>query len=178
MASDQFLALRNSVLKVLIKNYSKVGIILDVNNEVVVETWIAKRCIADTPVRLYMVLNILYSNLLLKDSSPWVKTQTCFTIWDFVLRNRVKVYYYFATMQLGSIINYKEESLLHFLTLGVWKHCEVTSKIRFDVLFGGMGLWKTLQLRFPFQNRFTVSPSYCLSMSALKREENVEKLLF
>ena len=38
MASDQFLALRNSVLKVLIKNYSKVGIILDVNNEVVVET--------------------------------------------------------------------------------------------------------------------------------------------
>ena len=98
--------------------------------------------------------------------------------WDFVLRNRVKVYYYFATMQLGSIINYKEESLLHFLTLGVWKHCEVTSKIRFDVLFGGMGLWKTLQLRFPFQNRFTVSPSYCLSMSALKREENVEKLLF
>ena len=55
MAGDPFLALSNSALKVLSKNYSKVGIILDVNNEVVVETWIAKRCIAHTPVCLYMV---------------------------------------------------------------------------------------------------------------------------
>ena len=31
MASDRFLALSNSALKVLSKNYSKVGIILDVN---------------------------------------------------------------------------------------------------------------------------------------------------
>ena len=47
MASDRFLVLSNSALKVLSKNYSKVGIILDVNNEVVVETWMAKRCIDD-----------------------------------------------------------------------------------------------------------------------------------
>ena len=39
MTSDQFLALSNSALKVLKgKNYSKVWIILDINNEVVVET--------------------------------------------------------------------------------------------------------------------------------------------
>ena len=137
-----------------------------------------KRCIADyTSTSLhgfaYFVLHPSF-----KRSFFVGKNSNLFYYLRFVLRNRVKSYYYFATMELGSIINYKEESLLHFLTLGVWKHCEVTSKIRFDVLFGGMGLWKTLQLRFPFQNRFTVSPSYCLSMSALKREENVEKLLF
>ena len=33
------------------------------------------------------------------------------------------------------------------------------SKIRFDVLLGeGVGLWKTSQWCFPFQNRFTSSP--------------------
>ena len=40
--------LSNSTLKVVRgKNYSKFGIILDVNNEVVVEIWITKRCVAD-----------------------------------------------------------------------------------------------------------------------------------
>ena len=39
MTSDRFLALINSTLKVVSgKNYSKVGIILEVNNEVVVKT--------------------------------------------------------------------------------------------------------------------------------------------
>ena len=90
-----------------------------------------------TPVPLYMVLHILYSNLLLKDPSSWVKTQTCFTIWDFILRNRVKVHYYFATMQLGSIINYKEESLLHFLTLGYKKHCKLHRKSGLTFYLGG-----------------------------------------
>ena len=48
MTSDRFLALNNSALKVVIgENYSKVGIALEVNNEVVVEAWLAKRCIAD-----------------------------------------------------------------------------------------------------------------------------------
>ena len=39
MTSDQFLVLSNSALKeVSVKNYSKVGIILEVNNEIAVET--------------------------------------------------------------------------------------------------------------------------------------------
>ena len=48
MTRDRFLALSNSVLKeVSGKNCSKVGIILEVNSGVVVETLMAKRCIAD-----------------------------------------------------------------------------------------------------------------------------------
>ena len=43
-----FLALTKSVLKIVSgKDYSKVGILLEVNNEVVVETCMAKTCIAD-----------------------------------------------------------------------------------------------------------------------------------
>ena len=38
MTSDRFLALSNSALKVLIGNYSKIGVVLEVNNEVLVET--------------------------------------------------------------------------------------------------------------------------------------------
>ena len=45
MTSDRFLALSNSALKVFSgKNYSKVRIIFEVNNEVVVEAWMAKIC--------------------------------------------------------------------------------------------------------------------------------------
>ena len=48
MISDQFLALNNIALKVVsVKKYSKVWIILEVNNEVVAETWMARRSIAD-----------------------------------------------------------------------------------------------------------------------------------
>ena len=48
MASNQFLALNNLALKVeSAKNYYKVEIILDVNNEDVVETLMAKRSITD-----------------------------------------------------------------------------------------------------------------------------------
>ena len=44
MPSGRFFGLSNSALKVVSgKNYSKVGFILEVNNEVVVETWIVKR---------------------------------------------------------------------------------------------------------------------------------------
>ena len=39
-----FSVLSNSVLKVVIGSYSKIGVIFEVNNEVVVETWVAKRC--------------------------------------------------------------------------------------------------------------------------------------
>ena len=47
MTSDRFLALSNSALKVVSgNNHYKVGIILEVNNEFVVETLMAKRCIA------------------------------------------------------------------------------------------------------------------------------------
>ena len=78
MTWNQFLALSNSVFKVIRgKNYSKVGIIFKVNNEIVVETWIAKRYVAD-----------LYS-ILLKDPSSYVKTKTCFTFWGLVLQNRI-----------------------------------------------------------------------------------------
>ena len=48
MTSDQFLALSNSVLKMVRgKNYSNFGINLEWNNEVVFEMWMAKKCIAD-----------------------------------------------------------------------------------------------------------------------------------
>ena len=48
MTSDWFLAVDNLTLKVVYaKNYCKVGIISKVHNEVVVETWMAKRSIAD-----------------------------------------------------------------------------------------------------------------------------------
>ena len=48
MTRGHFLALSNSALKVVSgKKYSKVGIILEVNNDVAVERWIAKICIAD-----------------------------------------------------------------------------------------------------------------------------------
>ena len=48
MTSYRFSALGNSALKVVSgKNYSTFGIILEVNNEVLVETCMAKRCIAD-----------------------------------------------------------------------------------------------------------------------------------
>ena len=58
MTSDQRLALSNLALKVVsTKNYSKVGTILEVNNEVVIE------------ILLYMVLHILYSIFFLKDPS-------------------------------------------------------------------------------------------------------------
>ena len=78
MTWNQFLALSTSVFKVIRgKNYSKVGIIFKVNNEIVVETWIAKRYVAD-----------LYS-ILLKDPSSYVKTKTCFTFWGLVLQNRI-----------------------------------------------------------------------------------------
>ena len=78
MTWNQFLALSNSVFKVIRgKNCSKVGIIFKVNNEIVVETWIAKRYVAD-----------LYS-ILLKDPSSYVKTKTCFTFWGLVLQNRI-----------------------------------------------------------------------------------------
>ena len=48
MTRDWFLALNNLALKVVcVKNYSKVGTISKVHNEVAVETWMAKRSIAD-----------------------------------------------------------------------------------------------------------------------------------
>ena len=48
MTSGRFLAWSKSALQVASgKNYSEVWIISEVNNEVVVETWMAKRCIAD-----------------------------------------------------------------------------------------------------------------------------------
>ena len=67
VTSDRFLALTNSAFTVVSeKNYSKFGIILDINNEVVVETLMAKRCIADyTNTSLhgfaYSVLQVLKS---------------------------------------------------------------------------------------------------------------------
>lgn len=75
MTSDQRLALSNLALKVVsTKNYSKVGTILEVNNEVVIE------------ILLYMVSHILYSIFFLKDPSLQVKTQTCYIenqVWRF-----------------------------------------------------------------------------------------------
>ena len=62
------LSLNNSTLKVVSgKNYSKVGIILEVNNEAVVETWMVKR--SNAPILLYRESYIFYSVLLLKDTS-------------------------------------------------------------------------------------------------------------
>ena len=47
MIRDQFLALSNSILKVVSgKNYSKFAINLEWNNEVVFEMWMAEKCIA------------------------------------------------------------------------------------------------------------------------------------
>ena len=48
LTRDRFLALRNFTLKLISeKTYSKLQIILEVNNALVVETWMTKRCIAD-----------------------------------------------------------------------------------------------------------------------------------
>ena len=48
LTSDRFVALRNFTLMLISgKNYSKLELILEVNNAVVVETWMTKRCIAD-----------------------------------------------------------------------------------------------------------------------------------
>ena len=46
------------------ENYSKVGIVLEVITEAVVETWIANRC--NAAILLYMVPYIFYSILFLK----------------------------------------------------------------------------------------------------------------
>ena len=64
-------------------------------------------------------------------------------------------------MQLGSIIRYKEESLLYFLTFGVqealWKH-KLPRKSGLTIYWmGRVGLWKTsrskIDLRLvPYKN--------------------------
>ena len=72
------LSYSNSALKLVSgKNNSKLGIILEVNNAVVVKTSMMKRCLAEM---YYMVPNILYSILLLKNLLSQVKTQTCFIL--------------------------------------------------------------------------------------------------
>ena len=96
-----------------------------------------KRCIADyTSTSLhgfaYFVLHPSF-----KRSFFVGKNSNLFYYLRFVLRNHVKSYYYFATMQLGSIINYKEESLLHFLTLGYKKHCKLHRKSGLTFYLGG-----------------------------------------
>ena len=66
MTRDRFLALSNSTLKVVGgKSYSKFGIILEVNNEVVVKTCMAKRCIADyTNISLHGFANLVIQVLM------------------------------------------------------------------------------------------------------------------
>ena len=63
---DRFLALSNSTLKVVGgKSYSKFGIILEVNNEVVVKPRMAKRCIADyTNISLHGFANLVIQILV------------------------------------------------------------------------------------------------------------------
>ena len=57
-------------LSVKSANYSKFGIILKVNNEVVAKTWMRKDVLLITYTNaFYMVSHILYSILLLKDPS-------------------------------------------------------------------------------------------------------------
>ena len=69
MTSDRFLALSYSALKVVSKNYSKVGIILEVNNEVVVQTRMVKRCMAEYTSTSLHGFAYFYSILVLKDPS-------------------------------------------------------------------------------------------------------------
>ena len=100
-----------SQLKIVVtgKNYFKVGIILEVNNEVVVETRMAKRCIANyTNIPLH---GFTYSALHPSFKRPFSVGK------NLVLQNRVKVYY-FVRIQPASIIRSKEESLIYFLQLG------------------------------------------------------------
>ena len=68
MKSHWFLALNNSALKVvsIVKNYSNVGVVLGVNNEVAAKYEWRKDALLITPVFIYMVLHILYSILF-----PW-----------------------------------------------------------------------------------------------------------
>ena len=117
MTSDQFLALSNSALKeVSGKNYSKVGIILEVNNEIAVETRMSKRCIADyTNTSLngsaYFLLHPSFKRpfFVVKNSNLFYFLRFCFT----------KPCESVLLLQRVSIMRYKEESLLYIPTLGV-----------------------------------------------------------
>ena len=55
------------------------GIVLEVDNNVVDETWMPKRCIVDYTNSSLHGFAYLYSILFLKDPFSYVKTQTCFT---------------------------------------------------------------------------------------------------
>ena len=121
MKSDWFLTLSNSASKVVPigKNYSKVGVVLRVNNEVVVKIWMTKRCTADcTSTSLHGLAYFV------------IHPSACF----------VGVCQY-----VGWMINF----------LCIKLHQKSSSKF---YRREGVGLWRTLQWHFPFQNRFTSGP--------------------
>ena len=101
------------------KNYSKVGVVLRVNNEVVVKIWMTKRCTADcTSTSLHGLAYFV------------IHPSACF----------VGVCQY-----VGWMINF----------LCIKLHQKSSSKF---YRREGVGLWRTLQWHFPFQNRFTSGP--------------------
>ena len=98
------------------KRFLKFGIFLEVNNEVLVETWMAKRCIADYTNTYshgfaYFVLHPSFKRPFFVGKNSNLKL--AFTFWDLILWNRVKVYYYFVTMQWCSIIQKKSVIFSH-----------------------------------------------------------------
>ena len=130
MKSDWFLALSNSASKVVPigKNYSKVGVVLRVNNDVVVKTWMTKRCTADyTSTSLHgLAYFVIHAFSLIYQ----IHASACF----------VGVCQYVVWMINFLCIKLHRKSSLEFYR------------------GEGVGLWKTLQWRLPFQNRFTSGP--------------------
>ena len=108
MTSNQFLVLNNSALKLVNDtNCYKFGIILEVNNDVVVKTWMVEKCIAD------------YTKY--------------FFAWFCI----------FCTPGFGGVRRYVGWLIFIGLTF-CWGD--------------GLGLWKTSQWRFRFQNWFMSGP--------------------
>ena len=169
MTSDRFLALGNSTPKLIIgKNYSKIEIILEVNNAVVVKIWMTKSCIADyTNTSLhrsaYFVLHSSFKRPLIvgKKSNLFyflrsclhppssIRITQCWFVNVFLSCTPLRRY---ISSKVGS--SFVEDIKMAAGFGGVCQYAgwlifvyKVKSNIRFDIL---LGLWKTWQRCFPF----------------------------
>ena len=161
--------LRNSTPKLISgKNYSKIEIVLEVNNAVVVKTWMTKSCIADYNKLLYngfayFVLHPSFKRPLIvgKKSNLFYFLRSCLHPRSSIRITQCWfVSFFLSCALLRRYISSKVgSSFIEDIKMvagfgGVCQYAgwlifmyKVKSNIRFDIL---LGLWKRWQRCFPF----------------------------